>query len=74
MHQKHLVEIGIINLIENINGVGFGESFGVLEWRSGDTSNDTVKKTTPGAGIAPSRMSTSEKSLRKKHLTIRKEI
>ena len=35
--------------------MGFGEDFRVLECRPGDTSNDTVKKTTPGAGIASSR-------------------
>ena len=54
--------------------MGFGEGFGVLEWRPGDTSNDAVKKTTPGAGISSSRIPASEKSLRKKHLPIRKQI
>ena len=54
--------------------MGFGKGFGVLEWRPGDTSNDTVKKTTPGAGIASSKIPASEKSFRKKHLSIRKEI
>ena len=54
--------------------MGLGEGFGVLEWRPGDVSNDAVKKTTLGAGIASSRIPASEKSLRKKHLSIRKEI
>ena len=54
--------------------MGFVEGFGVLEWRSGYISNDTVNKATPGAGIASSRIPASEKSFRKKHLTIRKEI
>ena len=54
--------------------MGFGEDFGVLECRLGDTSKDTVKKITSGAGIASSRISASEKSLIKKRLTIRKEI
>ena len=54
--------------------MGFGEGFGVFEWRPGDTSNNTVKKTTPGAGIASSRIPASEKLLIKKHLTIRKKL
>ena len=54
--------------------MGFGRDFGVLEWRPGDTCNDTVKRTTPGAGIASNRILASEKSLIKKHLTIWKEM
>ena len=61
-------------LIENINGVGFWESYWVFEWIPGDTSNDTVKKTTSGAGIAFNRIPVSKKSLIKKHLTIRKKV
>ena len=61
-------------MIENINGVGFGEGFRVLECWPGDTNNDTVKKTTSGAGIASRRIPASEKALIKRHLTIRKEI
>ena len=38
---------------------GYG-NFWSLEWRPGDTSNDTVKKTFPGAGIASSRIPVSE--------------
>ena len=54
--------------------MGVGKGFGVLEWRPGDTCNDTVKRTTPAAGITSSRILALEKSLIKKHLTIRKEI